>query len=422
MPTRIEKMPHSDWRIPKTSPSIGGCFLHRSGSPITTLSPSKDAFVCKPVWIVLRCCMYLRNNPTRCQAFGQLDQREGGCCAQSFLPEDSQCLIPESFSFIFVEHCFVFLAPQSFVFSFPSLHWLQLRDYWADVEAVITSKLSTWKLTHLGLWVDLVEPPNVATTPCSTSELLEIEDAANAAKFREIKAKVAQDVAEMTAYNAQQAESNRRSHVVKVMHEKGQIQIGKSFLDIHWFGSYFGDFLCILFPASKLVDSCSQLPSQLPNFQLSSFACICIIICIMRLAENFMEKSCRMTLTSQAAPLDPKLDTVLKNAALPKKVSWFYWYTFILVHPNFFQKFEDLFQQVFQIQVDVNEVLIVLYIDCTKMGVLSQPDVNMIGSIAESILFRNPSRFLPLRLYHLCWRYQGQPAAVVFVSVFSILM
>jgi len=108
-----------------------------------------------------------------------------------------------------------------------------LRDYWADVEAVITSKLSTWKLTHLGLWVDLVEPPNVATTPCSTSELLEIEDAANAAKFREIKAKVAQDVAEMTAYNAQQAESNRRSHVVKVMHEKGQIQIGKSFLDIH---------------------------------------------------------------------------------------------------------------------------------------------------------------------------------------------
>ena len=132
------------------------------------------------------------------------------------------------------ERCFVFLTLNvCFSLGFPSLHRMQLRDYWADIEAVIASKLSTWKLTHLGLWVDLVEPPSSPAKPCTTSELMEMEDLANAAKFREIKAKVAQDVAEMTAYNAQQAESNRRTHVVKVMHEKGQIQIGKSFLDIH---------------------------------------------------------------------------------------------------------------------------------------------------------------------------------------------
>ena len=158
-----------------------------------------------------------------------------------------------------------------------------------------------------------------------------MEDLANAAKFREIKAKIAQDVAEVTAYNAQQAGSNRRSHVVKVMHEKGQIQIGKAFLDIHTLVIF-----CIFYlqlPTLEYKVVLTFVPN-FRNFQLPSFACICI----MRLAENFMEKSCRMTLTTKSAPLDPKLDTVLRNTALLKKVSWFYWYIFILVHPNYFQK------------------------------------------------------------------------------------
>ena len=100
----------------------------------------------------------------------------------------------------------------------------------SDIEAVVAAKLSTWKLAHLGLWVDLIEPPSTPVKPCSTMELMEMEDLAAAAKFREMKAKIAQDVSDMVIYNAQQAETERRSHVVMVMHEKGQTQIGKTFL------------------------------------------------------------------------------------------------------------------------------------------------------------------------------------------------
>lgn len=105
-----------------------------------------------------------------------------------------------------------------------------LRDYFPDVEAAVASKLSTWKLSHLGLWSDLVEPPATPVKIHNAQELMEMEDSANAAKFREIRAKLAQDCAAMTAFNANQAESKRRAHVVMVMHEKGQMQVGKEFL------------------------------------------------------------------------------------------------------------------------------------------------------------------------------------------------
>ena len=58
-------------------------------------------------------------------------------------------------------------------------------------------------------------------------ELVEMEDQAQAARFREISAKVAQDVAAMTTFNAAQDESTRRSHVVNVMHQKAQMSVGK---------------------------------------------------------------------------------------------------------------------------------------------------------------------------------------------------
>lgn len=101
----------------------------------------------------------------------------------------------------------------------------------SDVEAIVSSKLSTWKLSHLGLWADVIEPPAAPVKPVSTAELMEMEDLAAAAKFREIKAKIQQDQADMATYNANQAEGERRTHVVMVMHEKAQVQIGKSYLD-----------------------------------------------------------------------------------------------------------------------------------------------------------------------------------------------
>ena len=44
------------------------------------------------------------------------------------------------------------------------------------------------------------------------------------------------------------------------------------------------------------------------------------------------------------------------------------------------------------LEVEVGQLRTVLYIDCTKLGVVSQIEINMIGDLAESVLFRNPSR------------------------------
>lgn len=115
-----------------------------------------------------------------------------------------------------------------------TLSWLtHLRDYYQDIEAVVTAKLSTWKVQHLGLWVDQVCPPATGTLDVpSAADLMLLEDQANAAKFREIRALVAQDIANMCQYNASVEEHNRRLHVVQVMHERGQVEVGKEFLGL----------------------------------------------------------------------------------------------------------------------------------------------------------------------------------------------
>lgn len=105
-----------------------------------------------------------------------------------------------------------------------------LRDYKSDVEAIVSSKLSTWKIQHFGLWTDLIEPAEAPVPTSSAAELMDLEEAAHQAKFRELRAKIAQDMASMTAYNAQADENKRRGHVVNVMHERAQAQIGKEFL------------------------------------------------------------------------------------------------------------------------------------------------------------------------------------------------
>lgn len=64
----------------------------------------------------------------------------------------------------------------------------------------------------------------------SAAELIEIEEESTAAKFREVRAKLAQDCANLTQYHASLEETKRRQHVVMVMHEKGQVQTGKQLL------------------------------------------------------------------------------------------------------------------------------------------------------------------------------------------------
>lgn len=153
------------------------------------------------------------------------------------------------------------------------------RDYKADVEAIVAAKLPTWKLEHFGLFADIVKPAPPPEHVASTSELMDLEDQAQAAKFRELRAKIAGDAAEMTAWNAKCGESERRKHVVLIMHERGQQQIGKQLLAVG----------------------------------LSRF------LVLLRLCETFMEKTCRVSLTTEKSPVDPFLESALKSLALRKK-------------------------------------------------------------------------------------------------------
>ena len=127
------------------------------------------------------------------------------------------------------------------------------------MEAIVAAKLPTWRLQHLGLWVDLVDPPAAASVDTGPADLMELEDQANAAKYRELRAKIAQDQAAMTSYHVQLEEGKRRSHVVNIMHERGQAEVGKQLLV---------PILILLLPNFVLI----LLP---PNFAQSSLSSGC---------------------------------------------------------------------------------------------------------------------------------------------------
>lgn len=48
----------------------------------------------------------------------------------------------------------------------------------------------------------------------------------------------------------------------------------------------------------------------------------------------------------------------------------------------------------FTLQVGVEELDTILYVDCTKLGVLNQTTINALGDLTERVLFRAPSRNL----------------------------
>ncbi|CAK9093328.1 Uncharacterized protein SCF082_LOCUS43905 [Durusdinium trenchii] len=183
------------------------------------------------------------------------------------------------------------------------------RDYAAEIEAAVTAKLSSWKPQRLSLWVDLVEPPAGPSGVASAVEIVEMEDQAQAARYREVSAKLSQDIASMTAFNTASSESSRRNHVVNVMHQKAQVQVGK------------------------------------------------------QLCEAFMEKHCRVSLVTKKDGFDTGLDSFIRAAAASRKVA-------------------------------PNDVDCILYFDCTKLCVLSQAEINLIGDYAEKILFRNTQRLV----------------------------
>ena len=68
---------------------------------------------------------------------------------------------------------------------------------------------------------------------------MDLEDQAHQAKYRELRAKIAQDMSSMTSYHAKNDENKRRGHVVTVMHERAQTQIGRQYLA-------YGHILCFI--------------------------------------------------------------------------------------------------------------------------------------------------------------------------------
>ena len=122
---------------------------------------------------------------------------------------------------------------------------LNLRDYFKEIEATISSKLETWELKHLSLWSDYIEPRISTITVPDTEEIAAMEDEAQAARFREIKAKISQDEAAMTQFNARVAENDKRRHVVTVMHERSQLQVGKELFDHYFIMTFYSKHTCL---------------------------------------------------------------------------------------------------------------------------------------------------------------------------------
>ena len=104
-----------------------------------------------------------------------------------------------------------------------------------------------------------------------------------------------------------------------------------------------------------------------------------------------MERSCRVMQVCDKSWVDPKLDSLYRSAAIGAKVWRLAKSIFFKLNMFCFVCYHFL---ILILEVGVHELDTILYIDCTKLGVLSQANVNMIGEVSERILFRAPSRYL----------------------------
>ena len=106
------------------------------------------------------------------------------------------------------------------------------RDYFQDVEAAVATKSSAFRLSSLAIWADLIEPPSLPPLLQGDegNDVLLAQEQAADAKFKEVKVKLASDCQAMTNFNLEKSKVESKSHVLKVLHEKKQSEIGKKFL------------------------------------------------------------------------------------------------------------------------------------------------------------------------------------------------
>lgn len=100
-----------------------------------------------------------------------------------------------------------------------------------------------------------------------------------------------------------------------------------------------------------------------------------------------MTKGCRVSLLMEKCFADPCADTVFRNLAAAKKAC-------SSLHSFGLDYVRYVAGQMHKTccKVSVSDLETVIWIDCTKMGVISQSEVNLIGDVCDKMLFKNPSR------------------------------
>ena len=197
------------------------------------------------VWQAGRLCMHLCSF-AHWSKEGQLRCHSGHQAHASFLGQESLLGLNER-SWIFQP--WTVLTFYSFSQRFWPVHHL-LRDYFSDVDALVTSKSPQFRLQSLAAWVDLVAPP--ALPSClqaeATADVLAAQEQAAQSKFNEIKIRLAADCQSMNKYNQELDKSAGKLHVAKVLHEKTQLEKGKKLLNWCFFPGF-----CVL---TTLVTKC----------------------------------------------------------------------------------------------------------------------------------------------------------------------
>ena len=103
------------------------------------------------------------------------------------------------------------------------------RDYFSDVEAYVANKYSSFRLSSLSVWEDIVQPPVLPAClqADDSADALAAQEQAAASRFHEVKIKLANDCQAMANYNAEKNKVASKLHVLKVLHEKAQLAAGK---------------------------------------------------------------------------------------------------------------------------------------------------------------------------------------------------
>lgn len=106
-----------------------------------------------------------------------------------------------------------------------------------------------------------------------------------------------------------------------------------------------------------------------------------------------MEKACRVALSVNLQPTDPSALGALQKCLAVSKKAWCGAYCFSICWDWSVAVFHSLFFFILDhVKVSTQELHTILYVDCTKLGVLNQSEINMVGSVAEKVLSQNPSR------------------------------